>query len=77
VVKTAKAHTLYAHWAALKGKALKAADILSKAGSNGAKVGTLKKGKSLTVTGAKGKYYKVKYNGKTRYVAKKSLKLMY
>jgi hypothetical protein len=55
---------------------VKKASILSKASAKGKKVGTLKKGKSLTVTGAKGKYYKVKYLSGSRtmngYIPKKS-----
>jgi uncharacterized protein YgiM (DUF1202 family) len=51
--------------------------ILSKTSTESKKLGTLKKGTSITVTGAKGKYYKVKYKSKTRYIAKKYIKLQY
>jgi uncharacterized repeat protein (TIGR02543 family) len=59
IVKTASNHTLYAHWAALKGKATKKVKILSKANAKGKKVGTLKKGGQDIVIGTTGKYYQV------------------
>ena len=46
-------------------------NVRSGAGTSYTVLGTLSKGKAVTVTGQNGDWYKISYNGKTAYVSKK------
>lgn len=46
-------------------------NVRSGAGTSYTVIGTLSKGKAVTVTGQSGDWYKISYNGKTAYVSKK------
>ncbi|KIR02214.1 hypothetical protein P261_01028 [Lachnospiraceae bacterium TWA4] len=47
--------------------------VRSKASTKSSKLGSLKLGKSVKTYGSKNKFYKIKYKGRTAYIAKSSL----
>lgn len=51
-----------------------ALNVRTNAGTKYKRVGTLKKGKVITVNGKKGNWYRFKYKGKNRYISGKYLK---